>query len=1024
MNNENVLYKNKYIQKVSSHNIPSDKKQQFRKFYEDKNNVNEVKSQDTSPPSNRIFQKKTIVNIDSKFRDINIYPKQNDFKSFIGKTFYNVNSIRLISTEIPNTDQAIKEEPPELQNNIMYWQNQEDVELNYYTGISIEPNVVDKIDLTIVNHNIDTPTRDITIYNSKLITDSDITGFMDRQYRATVVDENTLRVDYKGSIPVSGTVSVDIGAPIYSVEFKPGNYTAFTLAEQMQTSFNTVKRRNGNGQFHYFEVTVNLDTDVMLFDSVITTQLGSSPISTTAASGIITVNSISHGFKTGDRVKMINVKNTSGISASVLSGDHVVNVLDSNTFTYEVNTRAIDTTDGGGNTVLTGKDAPFRFLLDSQNTLLQYNIGFPDEDSSEAISATSPITTKVLNVSDISIVGDYLRIITTEDHELTQSNKIIISNISTGYPMEITTSTEHGIEIPSRVTLRNTNSSPNIDGTYFVTPTSVFTFTITTRQINISGNYGEVLYNGDMITLSGLKSVPRLESFTEFFVENVVLPNQFEIYFFVTSIDVPSIQNCVIGTSQVFVNHPQHGFNRITTILDSASGFANISTFLPHDFIGSYTENVTVIDGPVGTNTVDINLVSHGLSTSDLVTITDSTSDPVIDGVYRIQVVTVDYIRVNFVHASFIPGTVSISTGDKINIHETNSTPKIDGYFYISNRRLISAISTGTVVVNLSIQGHSWKVGDSVTVSGTNSTPPIDGAHIIQSVIDADTISIETVTNVVSPGTSGIIINHNSALIKTGLDIVSPGTHGIVGRTHSVTLYRIEAETETGDNLGGINLNALNGIERVITKLIDADNYMIRCENSYATKNITLGGSLVRASSSIHGRRSIQANTDTGNSTGKLFRSITLEGENYLFLTSPGLDTILTNSSTVTDIFAKLLLNEAPGLMIFNSFVSAPKEFDHPIAKFDEVHFKVVDRDGYPFNFNDINYSVSLEITEVIEQPDDTWVSSRTGKSRITSDFLKPTDTRRKELQSNIKSTTSEISSGGRFGTTRSSRNR
>jgi hypothetical protein len=62
---------------------------------------------------------------------------------------------------------------------------------------------------------------------------------------------------------------------------------------------------------------------------------------------------------------------------------------------------------------------------------------------------------------------------------------------------------------------------------------------------------------------------------------------------------------------------------------------------------------------------------------------------------------------------------------------------------------------------------------------------------------------------------------------------------------------------------------------------------------------------------------------------------------------------------------------------MFNTFISSPATFDAPIAYLDSVYFRVLRKDGYLYNFNGINWSFSLEITEVVDSLNVTNVSSR-----------------------------------------------
>lgn len=1073
MDSNNKLFKYNFIKKISTSDVDSVMKAKYQKFHEDKHGKQNLKSDSFSKiqenninyrkenkdrDNTNIFTKKSIISIDSRIRDYEKFPHAHDFVAPFGKSFKDVKSMRLISTEIPNSDQVFKKEPIELQNNIFYWQNIEDKSLNYVNGIQFLRLDTDVISLTIPSHNIKKTTIPITLYNSKLTVDTSITGIIDGTYIGYIIDSDTINILYKEGVPLtpSGTTSIDLGYPLYTVEFKPGNYTATSLTDQIEYSINFVKRSNNIGQYHFFEVNVNLDTDVITFDSVITKQLGANPISTTAASEIISVESTSHGLKTGDRVKIIDARTVGGISSSVLNGDFAANVVDANNFTYEVNTRATESTVGGGNTVKIGLDAPFRFLLDTENTLVQYKTGFADEDSTDFIGVSDPFTTKAISVSNLEIVGDYLRITTVGNHELEESTILNITSISTSNPCEITVDSPHNFQKMESIEIRDSNSSPNINGSYSIVPTGVFTFTINNKTVFAPGTEGKVLFNGDKVTLGGIRTTPRIvPSF--FYVENITSPNVFEVKAFIDHFDQDTIATTKVRTSQVSVNHPDHGFNLLNNITSFDGRFIGFSTNTSFNYSGAYHENISVIDvpssPPVYSNALDILLTNHGLVTSDEITIINSS--PNIDGVYKVQRVSPDVIRINYTHTVFTGGYADIFTGQKINISKSNSLPKIDGYWYVVNTFNITSISIGIEPTIMLEKPVNWSAGDIVSFSGTNCNPVLEGEYMIKTMTSSTEFTIDVVISITSPGTEGKAINKTSGLLYTDLIneidiigisdeltptttitldqsvpvtwlvghsvtfmvtdstpsingeyiitsisgstftvdtaslitvpgtsgkvvnntvgiVVTPGDYAILGRTQEVIFYRTEAEERYGDNLGGIQISEFNSRKRVVEKIIDKDNYMVRFDNVFATKSITGGGPNVRVSSELHGYRSIQANTNTGTKDGDLFRTISLEGENYVYLVIPGFDTVSTGNASINNVFAKIILTESPGLMCFDSFVSAPLEFDPPLNHLDYLRLKIIDYAGYPFNFNDLNYSLSFEVIELVERLDNT----------------------------------------------------
>lgn len=988
----NEIYKKEILEKTkrsesrsNSNTLPLNQNEMYSKF-----NANQ-----TIPISlngdNGIFKQKTIqrektqiIDINSGMRDKDKYPNINDFTTFLGKTFFNVKSIKLISTEIPNTDQVIKELPIEIQNNIISWQNEEDADLNLYNNVLFNTVVANTIDLTLESHGLQIGSyHAIRIYNSKLDTDISITGIIDRKVKVLAVNSSTLRFNYYTSI-TQGTCNLDLGYPVYTVNIKPGYYSVSTLVTQMTTDFNLVKRRNGTGDYHFFTITANLDTDIITLNSVILTQLGSSPIYTTAGSTILTFTQLGHGYYTGDNVRIVGAKTIAGISSTLINAIYQVIVLDSNTFTIEVNVVANETLQGGGTTVKTGREAPFRILFDTENTKIQFNTGFPDEDSTDLISKNNPITTKTLSINNVDIMpNNKIRLTTTVNHKLDACIIRDITSISTGVNTVITTSTPHLLELPVRINMRNTNSTPKLNGQYIAIATGPNTFIIENVYVTVSGNTGQVLYSGDKINIQGLKTVPNIELQPYFFIEAVPALNQIDITFYIESWDSNSVNNTIIKTNQIFINHPLHGFNRLSNITQVGTEFADCKLYLPHTLLGSRTELVSIIDGPPTTNTVDILLTKHGLTTSDTIKVEDSTTVIGTNGVYKVQVIDQDTLRVRVIHSGFTAGTGTILTGDKIVITESNSLPKIDSNYYIQNRLIISNINTGIISSEITTTNpHNWSVGDQVTITESDSVDVIDGTHTIQSITGLNSFTIDIDAPVTFSGTTGIIVNNTRFLIKTGVTLTTPGSNiaGFISRNLDIIHYRIEPEEPNGNNIGGIDLKVLNGVQRPIERLIDINNYMIRIDEVFANKTITAGGLNVRIASNIHGYRPNQLNTDTGTSLGKLYRSISLEGEEYIFLVCDGLDCVLNNSG-INDVFAKILLSELPGYRLYNTFVSTAKVFDQPINQLSELRFRFMTSHGYLFDFNNIDYSLSLEITEIINQHETSWVSSRTGNN-------------------------------------------
>ena len=108
-------------------------------------------------------------------------------------------------------------------------------------------------------------------------------------------------------------------------------------------------------------------------------------------------------------------------------------------------------------------------------------------------------------------------------------------------------------------------------------------------------------------------------------------------------------------------------------------------------------------------------------------------------------------------------------------------------------------------------------------------------------------------------------------------------------------------------------------------------------------------------------------------------RPLTLKGENYIYMSSPVLDSIVTTSSNkVTSAFAKILLTGAPGRILYNTFVANAKIFtEGPLPELNELEIKLVTNDNKLFEFHGHEHSFSLEILELVDSL--SAIASRTG---------------------------------------------
>jgi len=259
------------------------------------------------PLTRRTKEIVTYVSIDSRDRDKLQYLKPSHFKIFLGRSFYNVKSIRLSSIEFPNTNAVINNT-----NHNIYWKNYEDVTTDTINAIT-------------------------NVY------------------------------------------------PEYSVQLRIGSYVSSSLQTELTNKLAAVKRKDGSGDYHYFIVTLDIDTDVVTFISLILKQLSNNSLQTSENTSIIQVTLTDHGYNDGEIIYLQGAKTIAGIPSTTLNTAHKITKINNNIFQFEVNIKAAETLQGGGNTIKTGRIAPFKFLFGEKSTTIAPNIGFPLENSSDLI---------------------------------------------------------------------------------------------------------------------------------------------------------------------------------------------------------------------------------------------------------------------------------------------------------------------------------------------------------------------------------------------------------------------------------------------------------------------------------------------------------------------------------------------------------------------------------------------------------------------------------------------------------------
>jgi hypothetical protein len=505
-------------------------------------------------------------------------------------------------------------------------------------------------------------------------------------------------------------------------------------------------------------------------------------------------------------------------------------------------------------------------------------------------------------------------------------------------------------------------------------------------------NENTILQIGDNIKFYNITSIPNSLNNNIYRIQSIPSSNTFIINGEFKSINI--LENTYIGTGIIKVSLPNHNFNNIISLENDDPGEVIIQTLLPHN-----------------------------LNTGDNIRISNTNCIPNIDDFYGIRYISDDTFSINFYtqqprfgelpsqlgvlsNEVKLPSTISSVSENFIKILST------DEYHFISNFNNTTKILT--IEQNWTTQPliNDQFMLYTVDTAFTESLPVQSGVAINQMKINssnANLVSIGDFVKITSGSETGSIkkiisfnsltyiitfdsnFNSNPTVGDTFLLYNAPlntnGTSGIIGASNKFYLYG-------SNNIGGISSDLINGKNvydqnnpnelnphttfHTIRSIIDADNFTFTVATAFSTISENGGGNNVFISSLKHGFSGIQDNTKND----LLNRSINLEGENYVFICCPQLKNLINSGNNVDNIFARITLDESPGNIVFssvNNTISPPIVFTNPLSKLNELEFSVRNYDNTLYDFNDLDWSMVLKISEEIYDSDTFNVSSRSG---------------------------------------------
>lgn len=327
---------------------------------------------------------------------------------------------------------------------------------------------------------------------------------------------------------------------------------------------------------------------------------------------------------------------------------------------------------------------------------------------------------------------------------------------------------------------------------------------------------------------------------------------------------------------------------------------------------------------------------------------------------------------INYNQLSFSAGTtllVQVSTGDSLPIGSLIYRA-LDNALYI-----ITAVNAG--YYSLTPSNIKIIVGSQLI----NITGPATYAFV--SFTDTSGINYQMIVYHADHGLAvgSLVIINNSLAINGVSDMVINATHYIASIIN--------------DNEYIINLVSINTVssptKNNIIRLRYPDLFRLRFDMPSSIGTL-LGFRNIGSSNSITVYNSTITNLDmydndvNYDSTGVVLLNprtvLPLSGANYLLLTSRMISNMY-NIGPVSNVFAKILLTDVPGTIIYNSFISPDINYDIPIASLSVIDFAFYLPNGNIFDFNGMDHSFTLEITEMINYAEDTYYNSRLNTTTV-----------------------------------------
>jgi hypothetical protein len=250
-------------------------------------------------------------------------------------------------------------------------------------------------------------------------------------------------------------------------------------------------------------------------------------------------------------------------------------------------------------------------------------------------------------------------------------------------------------------------------------------------------------------------------------------------------------------------------------------------------------------------------------------------------------------------------------------------------------------------ILRISHQQHNLKVGDRIYIFNSISYYYIDATYI-------NDPNGYIITKIINNDYYEIIINNINLIANVG---DTKGGYNITINTPNSFRLRFDFS----DTFGSIIGFKYVGVSTSITKYSDSTtNYIITNIQSYVydiNKTLVVNDTISQ----------YQIYNDFDNTTSE-----------YLLLQCTNFNNCLNPNGP--SYFYKFLMNGAPNTVIYNSYVNSPIYLNPPIRYLSELEFTFIDPIGNQVNFYNRNFSLTLEITNFDNSPENTNINTFTAR--------------------------------------------